>query len=810
MNTRFSSILVVLLFLSSCALGQDSLGISLLDATITIDDIRDVDIEGDIIYIAANVSGVVIVSIENNEVNLLSQIPRGEGDVDQVKVNGNRLAVRKGDEIHIYDIADPENPEFISDTEMGIGGFSMYGSMVWIGNILTVNSSRSASILHMNTDGIVSEISVIDYDIQVSSTTYWNNIIYAVSSSGFLAFDISDPEEPEEVELGLDISGNGIAINDGIAAISNDDSVTFIDLTQVGDEEIISTWITEGENHLYDPCFIGNYLVVREWSESIRLIDIQDIENPALVNSLEIEDAWFGGCDQFEDRIVYANRSDGLMVVEVSDEEYLDRTIDWDPVSLWTRGTILGDNVIFGTNGNGVQVFSNQEPDELPFIDSYPGNEGSNGRVYEGDENISIIRCYGGDNPTDPYLCTPDPDEQLGFRTRGALSSSLFALNMTDSILFASSHTTITVYDISDIDNPDMITNFYVEDTRGIYYYQDALYVAGHDDGMVIFDVSDPSDPEIIDTLHVWFGLLDLFLGKDNLLFISMQAETNRIDIYSLEDPFEPEVIGSIVTPGWARKLWNYEDGLLLVSENIYRPASSVLEVYNIADHRNLELVAWYPVGNDLQWATLDGRRIIASWRNGVGLFELDEDLVAVGTVEGTVTGGENGDAIEGALVRNSNGTWITTTDEFGHYQLEGVLAGTYDFECSAEGYDLAISEDIEVAADQVTELNFELIEENALIENNSSPLHWEFTGCSPNPFNSMTTVRFTLKSSAHVNVVVNNLLGQEIEILANGTMSRGHHSLSFDATGLPSGIYFIHVNVLGKMDEFRKVVLLK
>ncbi len=88
-------------------------------------------------------------------------------------------------------------------------------------------------------------------------------------------------------------------------------------------------------------------------------------------------------------------------------------------------------------------------------------------------------------------------------------------------------------------------------------------------------------------------------------------------------------------------------------------------------------------------------------------------------------------------------------------------------------------------------------------------PLEWAFEGAYPNPFNPSTTVAFSLKHTADVQLRVYNLLGQEVMQLVNRPMQAGRYQVTFDGSQLSSGIYFLHLNA-GPMQETRKVILMK
>ena len=78
-----------------------------------------------------------------------------------------------------------------------------------------------------------------------------------------------------------------------------------------------------------------------------------------------------------------------------------------------------------------------------------------------------------------------------------------------------------------------------------------------------------------------------------------------------------------------------------------------------------------------------------------------------------------------------------------------------------------------------------------------------------PNPFNPSTRITFDLIKSSHVSLTVYDLLGREVNVLVNEVQSAGTHSIAFDGTGLPSGIYLYRLQT-GDFSITRKMVLLK
>ena len=60
-----------------------------------------------------------------------------------------------------------------------------------------------------------------------------------------------------------------------------------------------------------------------------------------------------------------------------------------------------------------------------------------------------------------------------------------------------------------------------------------------------------------------------------------------------------------------------------------------------------------------------------------------------------------------------------------------------------------------------------------------------------PNPFNPSTTIRFSLPRREHVTLKVFDVLGREVATLVNSELSPGEHVVMWNASGVPSGLYF-------------------
>lgn len=70
-------------------------------------------------------------------------------------------------------------------------------------------------------------------------------------------------------------------------------------------------------------------------------------------------------------------------------------------------------------------------------------------------------------------------------------------------------------------------------------------------------------------------------------------------------------------------------------------------------------------------------------------------------------------------------------------------------------------------------------------------PTQFELMQNFPNPFNPTTTIEFSLPQSSFVTLKVYNLLGKEVATVLKAHKPVGQHTVSFDASGLASGLYY-------------------
>lgn len=84
----------------------------------------------------------------------------------------------------------------------------------------------------------------------------------------------------------------------------------------------------------------------------------------------------------------------------------------------------------------------------------------------------------------------------------------------------------------------------------------------------------------------------------------------------------------------------------------------------------------------------------------------------------------------------------------------------------------------------------------------------FELFGNYPNPFNPVTKIKFSIPENGFVSVKIYDILGQEVDNLFTGNMTKGIQSLEWNAQNFTSGIYFAKVNYANSSKLFKMVLI--
>jgi len=88
-------------------------------------------------------------------------------------------------------------------------------------------------------------------------------------------------------------------------------------------------------------------------------------------------------------------------------------------------------------------------------------------------------------------------------------------------------------------------------------------------------------------------------------------------------------------------------------------------------------------------------------------------------------------------------------------------------------------------------------------------PDNHQLMSAYPNPFNPSTVISYQLQDANNTKLTIFDMQGREVTKLVDGYRNAGSHEVTFDGSGLASGIYFAGLSA-GDLIQIKKLLLLK
>lgn len=94
-------------------------------------------------------------------------------------------------------------------------------------------------------------------------------------------------------------------------------------------------------------------------------------------------------------------------------------------------------------------------------------------------------------------------------------------------------------------------------------------------------------------------------------------------------------------------------------------------------------------------------------------------------------------------------------------------------------------------------------------VNNQQVPVNFKLAQNFPNPFNPMTTIKYSLPKESHVKLYVYDINGKTVSILVNQKQQAGNYDITFSGNEIASGVFFYRLET-EEYSEVRKMMLIK
>jgi len=686
------------------------------------------------------------------------------------------------------------------------------------GNYVFVANGGTIQVVDATSDEPYKIVSEVEVGNPILSILADDSLLFTSGNGGFHIFDISQPTDP--VLLGRDRSLLAYRM------VREDNRVFMTSLEVIYSVDIsdLTTPHKLAENYVSDryPTCIAvkdDYLYVADnfFEFGIKVFDatafdslnwVTTIRTNTIANSAQIVDSLlylFGGV---LDCAVY-NISDPLNAQFVT---YLPMPIEnWGPTSV----AISGNSLFLKGEENSLLAIDISNPTD-PFVsdtllnsNTWLDNEGTlaaaGERVYSG--YLNGIQVADINNPAEMV-------EELAIPLLALPRSTLWQ----DDVLYISCSSGFWIFDVSNPVQPELLNTTLsgilihemLLDNNILYAVTSGTPGSEFKRGLMIFDMSDRLNPQLISYFPGVTGgpsgrwitgltksenIVALTLGGGN----GQDSTLQFVDVTDIHDPQSLSILSGIQSP------WD----VAISGNTAYIGSLEKLFIIDIADPTLPTIVN--TIDKISYWVSVFNNRLFLL-SNVLSSYELNDPInpgllgeLQISTNSSNVLNAEISESylywsLQGFGVVDINDPAVPEVIEYvDDYTLYRITAARNNFATVSHYRGLQIYQNNETPLGIGEEL---------------APTGFSLYQNSPNPFNPSTNIEFTLDNPATIKLEIFDINGRYIRTLTDRKLAVGNHSYYWDGRNdlggiASSGVYFYRLSN-DKASQTRKMILIR
>jgi hypothetical protein len=695
---------------------------------------------------------------EAQEIEYLSSILHC-GEIESIVASGEYAYCSTRSYMLVLDISDPTAPVFVRAIPEFRGDRTILkGNYIYSARYY--DDATEVLIIDISTPGfptLAARLPGSAHDIYIDSTLAY----IACSGLGLKIVDVTDPYSPQILSsIESNDMAKGVAVSGDYAYIADfDTGLTVINVADPYAPFFVSN--CSGNGRFIGIAVSGQYAFVTSGYSDVDLYvyDIADPISPQYIGGLILPTGAADGIF-IEGNYAFVNHSSlgwgAVYIIDISDPVHPEIYSQYDSVG-YPRAVFKADSSLFIS---GLNRF---------------GQAGSYGLVH-------ILNIADLSRPV------------LRGTYRESPNASVDNFSVCGDYVYTGGYL-LNVIDISNPAAPSVIGQLATYDPEDIWALGDYLYLLNYG-ALRVYSIANRTEPQLMGYCYMQSMPIDFFIEYPYAYIVD---ERRGIVIVDISDPAQPDSVGSYL----AQEYLDYvavDGNYAYIIEN--HVGLLVLDITNPANptyygHLNL---------NDYYFGiTIDGGY---AYLSSSMLYIVDisagPDPVLAGTFD------PQGGYVTGAAV--SNGLAFIITQSPGTIRMVDVSNPQEPIELASYSHvntrsNIAVQGELIFAniASSLAIFRYSMTG----IEPLEIPAQFVLLPPYPNPFNSSTTISYSLPSSDLVTIDIYDILGRKITRLFSGNQLAGEHRATWDAAGIPSGLYFARLES-GEGIEAVKMLLLK
>jgi hypothetical protein len=677
------------------------------------------------------------------------------GEASRVAIQGNYAYIASGKTgLRILDISDPDDPAEIGycDTPGEANGVAVSGNYAYVADMMC-------------------DLRVID----ISNPSHPHEIAWL--ETGTMAYDVDCDEN-------------------FVYLVDRWDGLKIIDISNPYQPTIVGAWTSSMSNVLC-VTIAGSSAYVGCGSQGLVVVDIREPNSPAFLASIQTPSV---PVDVFVSGDLAYVIASGLRILDVSEpaDPHLFSVTD---VTGGARAVVAEQNYAYvPTYSNGVRILDVSSPSSPFEVSDFPADGPGEDIALVGDFACVVdngVRIADISNPASPNIVST-------FVSRGENQRVTLSGN---HIYVAAGCGGLKIIEITSSELLEVVGNFHPSSPNDVSVVGNYAYVADEAQGLTVIDVENPESPVLIGSCVTPGNTKAVEVSG---IYAYLADYDGGFRVVDVADPSAPTEVASCPTIGSAKDI--------AVQGNYAYVIDNALRVFDITDPNNPLLIGGYSSLESYNGIAVSGIHAYVTYlfdiSNGIfGLRVFDisnpREPVPCGSI--VTPGGEYAYSmkVEGDYLYLANGIGgLQVYDVSDPYNL--VMAGFY-----TPSHTEAKALDMHSGRVYMVDKHFLRVLDYLPVTAVDSPTPMEvpadfgISSAYPNPFNPSTNITFHLAKAAHISLIVYDVQGRQVAVLADGRYPAGIHHRLFDASGLSSGIYFA-IMTSSNFRQMEKLVLLK
>jgi hypothetical protein len=490
--------------------------------------------------------------------------------------------------IYQIDISDPYNP-FIANTLVFDNDKTIINLNIF-GDKLNFELIKNGDIVENNIYSLpeLEVVGELPLDLEPNKINNnlaldWNNEVGQIGYySIYNTSDLCNPIYLGDIDLSQ-VALHAKTLNDSIAVISDSEKVTFWNISDPANWELISNYQSSNVLHWFDNFSImENYLLLLNYS-GFEILNIEDLNNIELVDDIIAYDSVVANCHT-NNNIFLASGRDGIQKYSFNNEfiEYIESYYEYPS---FYHSYSYQNYLFVQSSRHGVYLFDVSDPlqpveiETTLLADKYKVIQGKNNLIWVMDFTDYSYKIFDISNPEAPILRNTIP---VGDWLQISWSCLRFdGSNIDEVYLFFMDPTRIEKYDISEPGEPQLLFDYSLSTQGYAFSVKDGYgYIAeptSDSNNLYILEGLEENEPYISTTLENFSPSYEDFYLQ--LLGDKLFTRNEPIKSYELSNPLEPEFLYQL----------EYDTQGRLNSHNDYLVGkqANYLPIYDISNVQN-------------------------------------------------------------------------------------------------------------------------------------------------------------------------------------------------------------------------------